>query len=74
MYAILAPLVQSADAGLDQQIDSRLEVLLGQVRSLPSLDAVTDKALLLRECAALSQAITRIGAALGLSVTTINLS
>ncbi len=74
MYAALSPLVQGADPALDQRIGDRMKRLLGQVRALPSIEAVTDKTMFLRECADLALDIRQIGRALQLSVTPINLS
>lgn len=74
MYAILAPLVHSGDAGLDESIGDLLQGLLAQVRSYASVDSVTDKRGFLRQCAELSLALRQVGKVLGLSVTTVNLS
>jgi hypothetical protein len=74
LYGLLAPLVQGADAARDQQITALLQQLLAQIRAVASLDELPDKAQLLRECAALSQALSGIAPLLGLMPTSINLS
>ena len=74
MYDALAEIVRNADPTLDAQITTQLASLGAQLGALQSLDAVTDKTALLRECATLSAALRRIGPALGLLVTTIDLS
>lgn len=74
MYGILAPPVAATDAELDQRIAFLLRDLLEKVRSYSSTDAIADKVSLLRECAALSQALRQVGTVLGLSVTQIDLS
>ena len=74
IYAPLSPLVAGADAALDGQLQTLLADLLAQVRALPSLDAIADKTIFLRQFDALSQGLRRLGTALGLTVTTVNLS
>jgi iron uptake system EfeUOB component EfeO/EfeM len=74
LYAPLAPLVQGIDPLLDQRIADGLQLLLDELRSLPTIDAAADKPLLLRQCAALSQSLGQLAAALGLTASAINLS
>lgn len=74
IYAILSPLVAAADAALDAQLTTQLTALRAQVRALPSLEALADKTVLLRQCDALSQGLRRLGTVLGLSVTTVDVS
>ena len=74
VYAILAPLVASADAALDERITLLLGELLQQVRAHASPDAIADKTALLRKCDELSRALTQVATALGLTATQVNLS
>jgi iron uptake system EfeUOB component EfeO/EfeM len=74
MYAVLSPLVQGADSELDEQISALLQELLAQLAGQVSLEALTDKPRFLRTCAALSLSFKKVGTALGLAVTTVDLS
>jgi iron uptake system EfeUOB component EfeO/EfeM len=68
MYGILAPLVESADPRLNEQIRALLASLRAQIEGVPSVDAVPDKLTFLRRCADLSQALLGVGTALGIAV------
>lgn len=67
MYQPLAPLVQAADPELDRRVTELFDALLTQIRSVSSVDEVTDKIGFLRRVADLSQALLSVGTSVGLS-------
>lgn len=68
-YHVMSALVAAARPGLDARILALFAQLLAQIEGVPSVAAVPDKVGFLARCAALSQALTEIGDALGLQVT-----